>query len=75
MTNLELLKIEKFANGLTECFQNRQKDHLGKEDTLDKMLVATLNYALSTIDIHLNLARLEFERDANKEASYHLEDR
>ena len=75
MTYLELLKIEKFTNGLTECFENMQKDHIGKIDSIDQMIVKTLKYAIDTIDIHLNLARIEFERDANQMAADYREDR
>lgn len=75
MDSNTILELEKFANGLEECFSNMQKDHIGKKDTLDQMIVKTLKYAIDTVDIHLNLARIEFEREANQMAADYREDR
>jgi hypothetical protein len=67
--NNEYIRLEKFANGLTECYQSRMKDHIRKDNPIDKMLVSTLRYAIETIDIHLSLARLDYEAEANRMAA------
>ena len=64
MTSDEFIKVEKFANGLKECYTSRLKDHVNEDDSLNKMIVSTLHYALSVLDLHLNMARIEFEQSA-----------
>lgn len=75
MDSDKYLAIEKFANGLRECYQNRLKDHTSKDNAADRIMVVALNYALDVLGIHLDLARLEFESWANDQAKHFGEDR
>ena len=67
--------MEKIIDGIRKCLRNRIKDHIDSDNLIDKTFVTALNYADSTIAIHLDLARIEFERDANQMAADYREDR
>ena len=71
MNNNEYLKIEKFVEGLRKCYSSKLEG-VSNEATIVR---TTLNYCLEVLDLHLDLARLEFEQDANQMAADYGEDR
>ena len=64
----QILAIEEFATGLKECFIQYKNNH---HDAFSDIV---LNYVISIINLHLQLAELKFERyDFNRE-KYHREE-
>lgn len=62
LSNEQYLEIEKFAKDLQICFQNYRKNHP------DSFSDIVLNYVDTVISIHLDLARIRFERGCNEMA-------
>lgn len=55
----QIIAIEEFAEGLRECFQNYLNNH---QDNISKIF---MDYVLQTLVIHLQLARIKFDRYSN----------
>ena len=63
MTHQEYMAVKKFAEGLKGCFRSRMKD--------DSLINTVLKYTNDIIDIHLQLAEIEFEQEAIKMEGYY----
>lgn len=62
----QILAVEAFAKGLKDCYESRLKDTKpGFTEGVEKLL---LDYCLKVLTIHLELARIKFERFANNMA-------
>lgn len=57
-THEQIIAVEEFAKGLRECFSN-------KSDSANPLSKAVMWYVLQTLDIHVSLAQLKFERYVN----------
>jgi hypothetical protein len=57
-------EVERFAQGLKECFNNYRKNHA------DPYAEIVLDYVNKVIDLHLELRGLEFDRFINNLAAY-----
>lgn len=59
LSHQEITAIEKFVEDLKRCYKNYLTNH---QDEITKIF---MNYVLQTLDIHLQLAQIKFERWAN----------
>ena len=56
MNSDQITAVRKFANGLKECLESKKKD--------DEIMKICLQYFSDLIDIHLQLAELDFQKEA-----------
>lgn len=64
LSHQEIIAIEKFVEDLKGCYQKYLNMH---QDEITKIF---MNYVLQTLDIHLQLAQIKFERWANNMEKY-----
>lgn len=72
MNPSEYCAIEKFATDLKRVLQSRMDK---KDDTFSIIKSGVYACCVDIIDIHLDLARLDFEADINKMESEHYKHR
>lgn len=70
MTKDQFDAVEKFADGLTGCFTERYESLLDSKDPIEQMEKSTLNYVLSVIRIHKDLAEISFNKEADDQDKY-----
>ena len=61
LTCAQYIAIQGFAQGLKECFRAKRQQAT-KDDVVDRTVVILMDYAISIIDIHLELASIAFDR-------------
>jgi hypothetical protein len=64
MTHEQIIAVEKFARDYRDTIANSM---LSKEPIAE----IAIDYAVRVLDVQLDLARIDFNLSADKEASYH----